>query len=116
MADVRVEKDAMGEVRVPADRLWGAQTQRAVENFKVYGRPLPPRSITALAHVKWAAARANEDSKLLDPKVAEAIRRACDEVVAGRHAEDFPLEVFQTGSGTSTNMNMNEVLGNLANV
>ena len=116
MPDVRVEKDSMGEVRVPADRMWGAQTQRAVDNFKVSGRPMPQRFLTALARIKSAAARANEDLGLLDAKRAKAIRDAADAVAEGRHVHEFPIDVFQTGSGTSTNMNMNEVIANLANV
>src|SRR5687767_7280785 len=112
----RVEKDSMGEVRVPGDRLWGAQTQRAVDNFRVSGRTMPARFLSALAQLKWAAARANEDLGLLDPRLAAAIRDAADAVVAGRLAGEFPIDVFQTGSGTSTNMNMNEVLANVANV
>jgi fumarate hydratase class II len=115
MASVRVEKDSMGEVRVPADRLWGAQTQRAFENFRVSGRPMPARFVAALAQVKAAAARANEDLGLLDPKLAAAIRAAAEEVAAGKHAAEFPIDVFQTGSGTSSNMNANEVIANLAN-
>ena len=114
--EVRIEKDSMGEVKVPAERLWGAQTQRAFDNFTGSGRPLPRRFGAALAHVMWAAAKANEDLGLLDPKLAKAIRDAADAVVAGKHDAEFPLEVFQTGSGTSSNMNMNEVLGNLANL
>ena len=116
MPDVRVEKDSMGEVRVPADRMWGAQTQRAVDNFKVSGRPMPQRFLTALARIKSAAARANEDLGLLDAKRAKAIRDAADAVAEGRHVQEFPIDIFQTGSGTSTNMNMNEVISNLANV
>jgi fumarate hydratase class II len=106
----------MGEVRVPADRLWGAQTQRAFENFQVSGRPMPPRFLHALARIKSASARANEELGLLDAKTAKAIRDAADAVAAGRHDAEFPLDVFQTGSGTSTNMNMNEVVASLANV
>ncbi len=112
----RVEKDSMGEVKVPAGRLWGAQTQRAVENFRVSGRPMPPRFLHALAHLKWASARANEDLGLLDPRLAAAIREAADAVSQGKHDGEFPIDVFQTGSGTSTNMNANEVIANLANV
>jgi fumarate hydratase class II len=115
MPDVRIEKDSMGEVRVPAERLWGAQTQRAVENFTVSGRRMPARFVSAVAQVKWAAAKANEELGLLDGKLAAAIRKAADEVVSGSHAEEFPIDVFQTGSGTSTNMNVNEVIANLAN-
>jgi fumarate hydratase class II len=115
MADVRIEKDSMGEVRVPAERLWGAQTQRALENFTVSGRTMPRRFVAAVAQVKWAAARANEDLGLLDGKLAAAIRQAADEVASGKHDAEFPIDVFQTGSGTSTNMNVNEVIANLAN-
>ena len=112
----RVEKDSMGEVRVPAARMWGAQTQRALENFTVSGRRMPERFIAALAAIKWAAASANEELGLLDKPRADAIRAAAEEVLAGSRSEEFPLDVYQTGSGTSTNMNMNEVLSNLANV
>jgi len=115
-AGVRVERDSMGEVRVPAERLWGAQTQRAVENFRVSGRGMRPPFLRALAAIKWASAKANQELKLLKPGVAGAIRKAADEVIRGEHDREFPIDVFQTGSGTSTNMNMNEVLANLANV
>ena len=115
MPDVRVEKDSMGEVRVPAERLWGAQTQRAAENFHVSGRPLPRRFVAAIALVKGAAAKANEDLRLLEPRLAKAIRDAAEEIAAGKHDAEFPIDVFQTGSGTSSNMNLNEVIANLAN-
>ena len=111
----RIEKDSMGEVRVPAERLWGAQTQRAKENFRVSGRTMPRGFLVALAQIKWASAKANEELGLLDPALAGAIRAAADEVVAGDHRDEFPIDVFQTGSGTSSNMNMNEVLSNIAN-
>src|SRR5262245_3577266 len=111
----RVEKDSMGDVRVPAERVYGAQTQRAVDNFKVSGRPMPARFLSALAQIKWASAQANEGLGLLDARIAAAIRAAADEVIAVKHAAEFPIDVFQTGSGTSSNMNMNEVLSNLAN-
>ena len=113
---MRSEKDSMGTVKVPYRRLWGAQTQRALENFQVSGRPMPRRFLHALAAIKWAAACANQDLKLLKPRMAAAIRKAADEVLAGQHDEEFPIDVFQTGSGTSSNMNMNEVLSNLANI
>jgi len=113
---VRVEQDSMGEVQVPSARMWGAQTQRALTNFTVSGRRMRPRFLEALAAIKWAAAGANESLGLLDKQKAGAIRAAADEVLAGKHEAEFPLDVFQTGSGTSTNMNMNEVLSNLANV
>ena len=113
---VRIEQDSMGKVEVPAGRMWGAQTQRAVQNFQVSGRGMRPRFIHALAAVKWAAAQANEELGLLPTKEATAIRAAAEAVMAGKHDDEFPIDVFQTGSGTSSNMNMNEVLSNLANV
>jgi fumarate hydratase class II len=116
MSDARTEKDSMGEVKVPAGRMWGAQTQRALENFRVSGRTMPRRFLAALAQVKWASAAANEDLGLLDRRLAKAIRDAAEAVAVGKHDEEFPIDVFQTGSGTSTNMNANEVLANLANV
>ncbi len=115
-ARMRIEKDSMGDVKVPAKRLWGAQTQRAVDNFQVSGRGMPPRFIEALAAIKWSASKANQDLKLLKPRMGAAIRRAADGVIKGAHPEEFPIDVFQTGSGTSSNMNMNEVLSNLANI
>jgi len=114
VSDFRVEKDSMGEVRVPADAYWGAQTQRAVENFPVSGLRFPRRFIEALGIIKWAAAKANEELGLLDARRAEAIRAAADEVIAGTLDDHFPLDIFQTGSGTSTNMNANEVIANRA--
>ncbi len=113
---MRTEQDSMGPVKVPAKRMWGAQTQRAVDNFQVSGRGMPDRFIEALAAVKWAASKANQDLKLLKPRMGAAIRRAADGVIKGNHHDEFPIDVFQTGSGTSSNMNMNEVLSNLANV
>ena len=104
----------MGELKVPADALWGAQTQRAVENFPISGFTMPPEFIAALGLVKQAAARANRELKLLDARTAEAVDAAAAEVAAGRHQRDFPLDVFQTGSGTSSNMNANEVIAALA--
>jgi fumarate hydratase, class II len=110
----RIERDSMGELKVPADALWGAQTQRAVLNFPISGLALPRAFIAALALVKQAAARANTSLGLLDPKVSEAIQAAAAEVVAGAHDAHFPIDVFQTGSGTSINMNANEVIAELA--
>jgi fumarate hydratase, class II len=110
----RIERDSMGELQVPADALWGAQTQRAVQNFPISGRPLPRAFIGALGLVKQAAARANTRLELLDPQIAQAIDAAAAEVAAGRHDEQFPIDIFQTGSGTSTNMNANEVIASLA--
>ena len=110
----RIEHDTMGEVRVPADALWRAQTQRAVENFPVSGRGLERAQIRALGLVKGAAARVNGRIGVLAPEVAHAIAAAADEVAAGEHDEHFPVDVFQTGSGTSSNMNANEVIASLA--
>ena len=110
----RIERDAMGEVRVPASALWGAQTQRAVENFTISGQRFGRRFIAALGQVKNACARANLDLGRLDPRLWAAIAQACDEVSAGDLDAHFPLDVFQTGSGTSTNMNANEVIANRA--
>ncbi|MGH2727760.1 MAG: class II fumarate hydratase [Actinomycetota bacterium] len=114
MSDYRVEKDSMGEVRVPADAYWGAQTQRAVENFPVSGQRFPRRFIEALGLIKWAASKANLELGLLDERRANAIMAAAEEVIAGTLDEHFPLDVFQTGSGTSTNMNANEVIAERA--
>ena len=112
--DFRTEHDSMGEVRVPADALWRAQTQRAVENFPISGTPIEPRLVRALALVKQAAARANRDLEVLDADIATAVEEAAATVAAGEHGDHFPVDVFQTGSGTSSNMNMNEVLASLA--
>ena len=106
----RTERDSMGELKVPADALWGAQTQRAVQNFPISGLALPRAFIAALALVKQAAARANTALGLLDAKVSAAIEAAAAEVAAGTHDAHFPIDVFQTGSGTSINMNANEVI------
>jgi fumarate hydratase, class II len=113
-AGFRVEHDTMGEVRVPADALWRAQTQRAVENFPISGRGLERAQIRALGLVKAAAARVNGRIGVLEPKVADAIAAAADEVASGQHDAHFPIDVFQTGSGTSSNMNANEVIATLA--
>jgi len=110
----RTERDSMGELKVPAEALWGAQTQRAVQNFPISGRPMPRAFIRALGHVKQAAAMANASLGLLDKAVADAIVASSLEVADGRHDAHFPLDVFQTGSGTSTNMNANEVIAHLA--
>ncbi len=114
MSKTRIERDSLGELEVPAEALWGAQTQRAVQNFPISGQRMPAGFIRALALIKSAAARANADLGLLDAKLAEAIESAAAEVAEGGHAEQFPVDVFQTGSGTSSNMNMNEVLAALA--
>ena len=114
MADFRVEHDSMGEVQVPTDALWRAQTQRAVENFPISGSTLEPAHIKAIAQVKAAAAKVNAELGVIDDKMARAIREAAAEVIDGQHDDHFPIDVFQTGSGTSSNMNMNEVLATLA--
>jgi fumarate hydratase class II len=113
-AEDRIEKDSMGEVKVPKSAYYGAQTQRAVENFPVSGIGFPPKFIRALALVKHAAASANRDLGLLDGKIADVIHRAAEEVMAGEHDKEFVVDIFQTGSGTSTNMNANEVIANRA--
>src|SRR5690606_30664954 len=110
----RTEHDSMGELQVPADALWGAQTQRAVENFPISGQPMPRGFIRALGLVKAAAAEVNGELGLLSKTRAEAIRRAALQVAAGEHDAHFPIDVYQTGSGTSSNMNANEVIANLA--
>jgi len=110
----RVERDTMGEVRVPADALWRAQTQRAIANFPISGRGLEPGHIHALARIKAAAAEVNAELGVLPAHVAAAIAAAADEVASGQHDAHFPIDVFQTGSGTSSNMNANEVIATLA--
>lgn len=113
--EYRIEHDTMGEVRVPANALYSAQTQRAVENFPISGQALESAHIKALALIKKAAATANEELGVLDAERAQAIRDAADLVASGDYDEHFPIDVFQTGSGTSSNMNTNEVLATLAN-
>ncbi|WP_326618594.1 class II fumarate hydratase [Streptomyces anulatus] len=110
----RIEHDSMGEVKVPAGAKWRAQTQRAVENFPVSGQRLERAHIEALARIKGAAAKVNAELKVLDPDIAAAIQEAAAEVASGRWDEHFPVDVFQTGSGTSSNMNTNEVIATLA--
>jgi len=114
MAATRQEKDAFGVIEVPAERLWGAQTERSRRLFRISGERMPLPVIHALALVKRSAARVNRALGKLEPRLAEAIERAADEVLAGRHDEEFPLVVWQTGSGTQSNMNVNEVLANRA--
>jgi fumarate hydratase class II len=110
----RIEHDSMGELKVPEDALWGAQTQRAVDNFPISGLGMPRQFIAALGLVKWAAAGANSELGLLQSDVAVAIQQSALEVAAGDHDAHFPIDVFQTGSGTSSNMNANEVIAHLA--
>jgi fumarate hydratase class II len=112
--EYRIEHDTMGEVRVPKDALYAAQTQRAVENFPISGDRLEPAQIVALARIKKAAALANKELGTLDGAIADAIAGAADRIIAGEFADQFPIDVYQTGSGTSSNMNMNEVLATLA--
>ncbi|HLB06738.1 MAG TPA: class II fumarate hydratase [Alphaproteobacteria bacterium] len=111
----RTERDSLGPVEVPAARYWGAQTERARANFRIGEEPMPQALVRALALIKKAAAMVNAELGELEPRLSQAIVRAADEVLAGRHDEEFPLSVWQSGSGTQTNMNMNEVLANRAN-
>jgi len=110
----RIEHDSMGELKVPEDALWGAQTQRAVDNFPISGLAMPRQFIAALGLVKWAAAGANAELGLLTSDIAVAVQKAALEVADGAHDAHFPIDVFQTGSGTSSNMNANEVIAHLA--
>ncbi|PSP32455.1 aspartate ammonia-lyase, partial [Halobacteriales archaeon QH_10_67_22] len=112
--DYRTEQDSLGEMQVPADAYWGAQTQRAVENFPISDVTFGRRFVRALGVVKKAAAQANRDLGLLEEDTAEHVVAAADEVIAGEHDDQFPVDVFQTGSGTSSNMNANEVIANRA--
>ena len=115
MTEFRIEKDAMGEVRVPAKAYYGAQSQRAMENFPVSGERMPLTVVHAVALVKGLAAEVNAGLGVLPAPLAEAISRAAREVLEGTFDDQFVVDVFQTGSGTSTNMNVNEVLANRAN-
>ncbi|MFM0213499.1 class II fumarate hydratase [Paraburkholderia sediminicola] len=112
--DVRMERDTFGEIAVPNARLWGAQTQRSLQNFRISSEKQSPELITALAIIKRAAAEVNEGLGVLDGNKAKAIMQAADEIIDGKHPEEFPLAVWQTGSGTQTNMNLNEVIANRA--
>jgi fumarate hydratase class II len=114
MTDTRVEKDSLGEVEVPASSYYGAQTERARRNFPVSGLTFPRRFIAAMGLIKREAATVNEEMGIVEGRLAAAIRKAADEVIAGQRDGDFPLDIFQTGSGTSTNMNTNEVIANRA--
>ncbi|EKZ99765.1 MULTISPECIES: class II fumarate hydratase [Cupriavidus] len=110
----RIEKDSLGDVAVPADHLWGAQTERSRQNFRIGSEKMPPALIEAFAILKLCAARANRELGVLKPDLADAIERAAEEVIAGKWPGEFPLSVWQTGSGTQTNMNLNEVISNRA--
>jgi len=110
----RIEKDSLGDVAVPADHLWGAQTERSRQNFRIGNEKMPPALIEAFAVLKLCAARANRELGVLKPDLADAIEKAAEEVIAGKWPGEFPLSVWQTGSGTQTNMNLNEVIANRA--
>ena len=110
MASDRKVSDSMGEMTVPASALYGAQTQRAVENFPVSGLTLPQPFIEAMVLIKKLAAEINSELGLLEPHIASGIVAAADQLLAGKHLDQFPVDVFQTGSGTSSNMNVNKVL------
>ena len=112
--EFRIEHDTMGEVKVPKDALYGAQTQRAVENFPISGAGLEPGQIVALARIKRAAALVNKDLGIVSAPIADAIVAAADEIIAGEYHDQFPIDTYQTGSGTSSNMNINEVLASIA--
>jgi len=112
----RNERDSFGNIEVPADRLWGAQTQRSLEHFHISSERMPEEIIMALAAIKRACALVNRDLGLMNEEKTSAIMRAADEVLAGQHHQEFPLSVWQTGSGTQSNMNINEVLANRASV
>src|SRR2546428_5756938 len=115
MTDYRIEKDFLGELKVPKDAYWGAQTQRAIENFPISGIRFGRRFIYALGLIKMACAQTNVELGLLDSKLGKAIVQGCQEVMDGKLDAQFPLDIFQTGSGTSTNMNANDVIANRAN-
>jgi fumarate hydratase class II len=115
VAKTRLEKDTLGPIEVPAERYWGAQTERARRNFRIGRDPMPLEVVRALALIKLAAARVNRRLGLIPPKIASSIERAAREVIEGRHDREFPLPVWQTGSGTQSNMNVNEVIANRAN-
>ena len=114
MRDYRTERDTMGEVQVPASRMWGAQTQRSLQNFAIGGEKMPLQVIHAFAHLKRACASVNRQLGKLDPRREQAIAQACEDIIGGRYDDEFPLSVWQTGSGTQTNMNCNEVIANVA--
>ena len=113
--EYRTEHDSMGQVQVPADALWGAQTQRSYQNFRIGSETMPENIIRAFALLKKAAAQANDELDVLPHNQAVLIQRVCDEILAGQHRDQFPLKIWQTGSGTQTNMNFNEVIANRGN-
>src|SRR5688572_17927320 len=115
-AEFRIEKDSLGEVRVPAHHYWGAQTERSRQNFPIGHENMPREVVHALALIKKACARANLGIGALPPEKARAIEQVCDEIIAGQLDAEFPLKVWQTGSGTHSNMNVNEVVVNRAHV
>src|ERR1700730_12522219 len=112
--NIRMERDTFGDIAVPNEHLWGAQTQRSLQNFKISTEKQSPALISALAVIKRAAAEVNRDLGVLPADTADAIIQAADEIIAGKHPDEFPLAVWQTGSGTQTNMNLNEVIANRA--
>ncbi|MCG8532269.1 MAG: class II fumarate hydratase, partial [Desulfovibrionales bacterium] len=112
----RIETDTMGEVAVPDHHLWGAQTQRSLEHFNIGWETMPREVIQAFGYLKKAAARANESLGLLSAHRAHAVCRVCDEIIQGQLAGEFPLKIWQTGSGTQTHMNVNEVISNRAQI
>lgn len=114
MSEFRIEQDSLGEVKVPENALWGAQTQRAIDNFPVSGQTMPVDFIAAVAQIKWAAAQANASLGLLGGERRDAIVEACEQLVGGDYSDQFPVDRYQTGSGTSTNMNVNEVIAAIA--
>ncbi len=113
--DYRIEHDTMGEVKVPADHLWGAQTQRSLQNFAISTETMPPEIIDAFAVLKYAAALANRDLGKMSPAMAGILAEVCEEIRDGKYADEFPLKIWQTGSGTQSNMNLNEVIAHVAN-
>jgi fumarate hydratase class II len=112
--NIRIERDTFGEIEVPADKFWGAQTQRSLHHFAISHEKMEPNLIHALVTIKKAAAEINSEIGVLPLDKALAIKGACDEVMGGFHSDQFPLSVWQTGSGTQTNMNVNEVIANIA--
>ena len=112
--EYRIERDSMGEIKVPADKLWGAQTQRSFENFKIGTEKIPAEMVTVFAYLKKAAALTNKELGVVDGDRADAIVQACDDILSGKLDGNFPLAVWMTGSGTQFNMNVNEVVANRA--